>query len=124
SNNRLVRPRKEKAALSTNSTWRLKYAMKINAPAHATVEILLNRRKKLSLFLDNICLIKSIVETDESEVSAELTDDIAAERTATIRNPRSTCGASVIIKIGKTKSLALIPDPDLGSGSGIFKSCP
>src|SRR5438874_4929845 len=98
----LVNPRNENAAFNTKSTCRLRDAMKINAPAQTTVEILLNRRKKPSLFLGKRWVTKSIVETEERDVRAELTDDIAAERMATMRKPRSTCGTSVIMKMGKT----------------------
>ena len=50
------------------------------------------------------------------EVSAELTDDIAADRIATIRQPFSQCGTSVSMKMGKMKSLALISRRVSGSG--------
>src|SRR5216117_1517170 len=83
----LVSPRKEKAAFNTNSTCRLKYATKMSAPAHTTVEVLLNCRKKASLRRGIACLTKSIVETDASEVRAELTEDMSADRIATIRKP-------------------------------------
>src|SRR3954454_11474022 len=76
----LVRPRKEKAVFKTNSTWRLSEATRIRATAHATVESLLNRRKKASLLPGIHCFTKSIVETEDREVRAELTEDIAAER--------------------------------------------
>src|SRR5438093_2899244 len=52
----LVRPRKEKAAFKTNSTCRLKYAIKIKAAAQATVEALLKRKKKPSLRCGKRCL--------------------------------------------------------------------
>src|SRR5262245_12922419 len=81
----LVRPRREKAALNTKSTRRLRLATRINARAHNTVEILLNRRKNDSLRSGEMRWKKSIVETEPSEVSAELTDDIAAESIATMR---------------------------------------
>src|SRR5262249_4817666 len=116
----LVRPRSEKAALSTNSTLRLNEATRMRITAQNMVELLLKRRKKRSLRLGQRCFMKSIVETEANEVSAELTEDIAAARIATIRNPFRTCGTSVIIKIGNTKSLALIPDPGRGSGRGIW----
>ena len=66
-------------------------------------------------------LTKSIVETEASAVSAELTEDMAADKIATIKNPLSKCGTSVIMKIGKMKSLALMPEPGRGSGRGIWK---
>ena len=93
--------------------------MKIKAMAQNTVEILLKRRKNSSLFFGIKCLTKSIVETDASDVSAELTDDIAADKIATIRNPRKRCGTSVIMKIGNTKSFDVMPEPLAGVGSGI-----
>ena len=96
----LVNPRNLKAASSTNATSRLKYATKTNAPAQAIVEILLKRRKKASDRPGNIFLTKSIVETEASEVSAELTEDIAAARMATISKPFNRCGAPVSMKIG------------------------
>src|SRR5205823_3836433 len=83
----LVRPRNENAAFNTKSTCRLKYAMNTSAMAQAIVEDLLNRRKKASSLRGSKCLTKSMVDTDEREVRAELTDDIAAERMATIRKP-------------------------------------
>ena len=63
-----------------------------------------------------------MVETEASEVSAELTEDIAAERIATIKNPFNTCGASVIMKIGKMKSWA--GECGRGVGKGIWKGRP
>src|SRR5882724_3521777 len=94
--------------------------MKINATAQTTVEILLKRRKKASVRCGSRCFTKSMVETDAREVRAELTEDIAAERMATIRNPFRMCGTSVIIKMGNTKSFAFMPEPARGSGSGIW----
>ena len=47
------------------------------------------RKKKVSLRPGRRCLTKSIVETEAREVRAELTEDMAAERMATIRNPFS-----------------------------------
>ena len=67
------------------------------------------------------CGSVAIVETDANEVRAELTEDIAAERTATIRKPRSSTGTSVIMKMGKIKSLAAMPEPGRTCGKGIFK---
>ena len=96
----LVNPRSLKAASRTKATSRLKYATKINAPAQAMVEILLKRRKKDSDRSGNIFLTKSIVETEASEVSAELTEDIAAARMATMSKPFNRCGAPVSMKIG------------------------
>src|SRR3954454_20999704 len=98
--------------------------MKMRATAQTIVESLLNRRKKDSLRCGRKCLTKSMVETEAKDVRAELTEDMAAERMATIRNPFSTCGTSVIMKMGKIKSLALMPEPGLGSGSGIWNGCP
>ena len=66
-----------------------------------------------------MCFRKSIVDTEAKDVRAELTEDIAAARIATIKKPFNRCGTSVIIKIGKMKSFALIPEPGRGSGSGI-----
>jgi len=63
--------------------------VKIKAAAQKTVEYLLKRRKKISLRPGRRCLTKSIVETEAREVRAELTEDMAAERIATIRNPFS-----------------------------------
>src|SRR5207302_1236726 len=120
----LVRPRNENAAFNTNSTLRLKYAIKISATAHTTVESLLNRKKNASLLCGRACLTKSIVDTEASDVSAELTDDIAADKIATIKNPFSKCGTSVTINMGKMKSLALMPEPGRGSGKAIWKGCP
>src|ERR1051325_6343103 len=88
----------------------------MSSAAQTTVEPLLNRRKNSSLRFRAKCFTKSIVETDASEVSAELTDDIAAERIATIRNPFSQCGTAVSMKMGKMKSLRLIPEPGFASG--------
>ena len=65
-----------------------------------------------------------MVETEARDVSAELTDDIAADRMATIRNPFSRCGTSVIMKMGNMKSLAVIPEPGRVSGRGILKGWP
>ena len=76
--------------------------MKISAAAQATVEILLKRRKKDSLRCGRKCLTKSIVETEARDVRAELTEDIAAERMATIRKPFRICGTSVIMKMGNS----------------------
>src|SRR5262245_36591727 len=100
----LVRPRSENAVFKTNSTCRLKYATKTSTAAQATVEVLLNARKKDSVRPCNTGLTKSIVETEANEVRAELTEDIAAARIATMRKPLSRCGASVSMKIGKIKS--------------------
>src|ERR1051325_2597132 len=111
-----VKQRRETAALSTKATWRLRYAIKIKAIAQATVDILLKRKKNASLRCGSRCFTKSIVETEASDVRAELTEDIAAERMATIRKPFRMCGTSVIMKMGKTKSLALMPGRDSGSG--------
>ena len=85
----LVRPRNEKAAFKTNSTWRLREATRIRAAAQATVETLLKRKKNDSLRCGNTCLTKSMVETDASEVRAELTEDMAADKIATIKKPFS-----------------------------------
>src|SRR5216684_4817308 len=83
----LVSPRREKAAFNTKATSRLRYATAISAAPQITVEYLLKRKKKSSLRLwPARGLTKSIVETEASEVRAELTEDIAAERMATIRN--------------------------------------
>src|SRR5512135_2515376 len=95
----------------------------MSAAAHPTVEYLLKRKKKPSLRFGSACFTKSIVETDASEVSAELTEDIAADKMATMRNPRRTCGTSVIMKMGKMKSFALIPEPGRGSGKAIWNGC-
>jgi len=88
------------------------------------VETLLKRRKKLSLRAGMTCLTKSMVETDARAVRAELTEDIAAERMATIRKPFSRCGTSVIMKMGKTKSLAVMPEPGRVSGRAIWIGWP
>ena len=69
-----------------------------------------------------MCFTKSIVETDASEVRAELTEDMAAASMATIRKPFNRCGASVIMKIGKTKSFA--GECGRGMGKGILKAWP
>jgi hypothetical protein len=66
--------------------------------------------------------MKSIVETDASEVMAELMDDIAAARIATMRKPFRRCGTSVSMKIGKMKSFDLMPGR--ASGSGIWNGWP
>src|SRR6266571_7104830 len=113
----LVRPRSEKAAFKTNATSRLRYATAISAAPQITVEYLLKRKKKSSpRLLPARGLTKSIVETEASDVRAELTEDIAAERMATIRNPFSQWGTAVSMKIGKMKSYALMPAPGLVSG--------
>ena len=65
-----------------------------------------------------------MVETEAREVSAELTEDMAADRMATIRKPFSRCGTSVIMKMGKMKSLAVMPEPGRVSGRGIWKGWP
>jgi hypothetical protein len=62
---------------------------------------LLNRRKKPSDFAGKSFLAKSIVETEASEVRAELTEDIAAARMATMSSPFKMCGTAVNMKIGK-----------------------
>ena len=93
-------------------------ATRIKANPHTTVENLLIRKKKLSLRFGASGFTKSMVETDASEVRAELTEDIAADRIATIRKPFSKCGTSVTMNVGKMKSLALMPGR--GSGSGIL----
>src|SRR5205814_2631895 len=110
------------AAFRTNSTFRLRYATTTRFAAQKTVDHLLKRRKNSSdregarsLRAPSRGFTKSIVETDASEVNAELTDDMAAERIATMRKPLSQCGTSVSMKIGKTKSFALMP----GRVSGI-----
>ena len=43
-----------------------------------------------------------MVDTDDSADSAELTEDIAALRIATIKNPFNTIGISVRMKMGNT----------------------
>src|SRR3974390_3209563 len=96
----------------------------MSKPAQATVESLLKRRKNSSLRCGSACLTTSMVETEAREVRAELTEDMAAERMATIRKPFSTCGTSVIMKMGKMKSLAVMPEPGRVSGNGIWKGCP
>src|SRR5438105_3245307 len=85
SNAPAVSPRSENAALSTNVTWRVSHAVKTNIPAQKTVEYLLKRRKYSSSRPFTICRTKSIVDTDASAVMAELIDDIAADRIATMR---------------------------------------
>ena len=57
-----------------------------------------------------------MVETEAREVIAELIEDIAAERIATMRKPFKMCGTSVIMKMGKIKSLDLMPGRASGSG--------
>ncbi len=88
----------------------------MRAAAQNTVEILLTRRKNASDFPGSAFLRKSIVETEASEVSAELTEDIAAASIATISSPFRTCGTAVNMKMGKMKSLALMPLPGRISG--------
>src|SRR5262249_48618148 len=78
-------------------------------------EVLLKRRKKSSPRCRKTGLTKSIVDTEARDVSAELTEDIAAARMATIRNPRNQCGTSVSMKTGKMKSFAWIPGRDCGN---------
>src|SRR5213592_1557083 len=95
----------------------------MRAPAQTTVESLLKRKKKASLRRGSRCFTKSIVDTEASDVRAELTEDMAAERIATIKKPFNRWGTSVIMKIGKMKSKARIPEPGLGSGSGIWNGC-
>lgn len=60
-----------------------------------------------------------MVETEARAEMAELIDDIAAARMATMRKPRMMGGISVTIKMGKMKSLERIPGR--ASGSGIWK---
>src|SRR5882672_4354037 len=117
----LVRPRSSNAAFRTKATCRLKEAIKIRAPAQTTVETLLKRKKNASLRRGNACLTKSMVDTEAKDVSAELTEDIAADKMATIKNPFKTWGTFVRMKIGKTKSLAVMREPGRVSGSGIRK---
>src|SRR5205823_640762 len=101
SNEPPVRPRRENAALSTYSTSRLREATTINGVAHTTVDALQKFRKNPSLRPTRESgLTKSIVETDASDVSAELTDDMDADKMATMRKPFSTCGTAVIMNIG------------------------
>ena len=116
SNAPAVSPRSENAAFNTNVTSRVSHAVPTSTAAQNTVEILLNRRKYSSSRPFTICFTKSIVETDANDVIAELIDDIAADKIATIKNPFKMCGTSVIIKIGKMKSLDLIPGRASGSG--------
>src|SRR6186997_2106386 len=71
----LVSPRSLKAMSRTKVTSRLRYATKIKAAAQKMVEILLKLRKYASDFRGNIFFTKSMVETDASDVSAELTED-------------------------------------------------
>src|ERR1700734_197300 len=91
----LVKPRSEKAVSSTNGRCRLKDATTISTTPHTTVETLLKRRKNSSDLPGSIFLAKSIVETDANEVMAELTEDIAAARMATMSRPFKICGAAV-----------------------------
>jgi len=63
--------------------------------------VLAERRKYSSSRPFTICRTKSIVETGREPVIAELIDDIAAERIATIRHPFSRCGTSVSMKSEK-----------------------
>src|SRR5882724_1718665 len=85
----LVKPRSENAALSTNSTWRESQATSTSTTAQPMVEALLKRRKNASLRPGDRGLRKSIVETDASAVMAELMEDMAAARIATMRKPLS-----------------------------------
>src|SRR6266540_3614125 len=97
----LVRPVRANAAFKTNGISRLAYATTTNPSAHATVERLLNFRKYSSLrSTDRYPWITSIVETDASAESAELTDDMAADRMATIKRPFMIGGTAVRIKMG------------------------
>ncbi|HTA31508.1 MAG TPA: hypothetical protein VK731_13535, partial [Candidatus Cybelea sp.] len=66
---------------------RLAEATAMSTAPQSTVEILLNRRKKTSDFSGKSFLAKSIVETEASEVRAELTEDMAAARMATMSRP-------------------------------------
>src|SRR5688572_12022068 len=95
-----VSPRRENAALSTNVTCRVRNAVNTSRAAQKTVEYLLKRKKYSSSRCFMICFTKSMVETDASDVMAELIDDIAADRIATIRKPFRMWGTSVIMKIG------------------------
>src|SRR5688572_20040518 len=104
-----VNPRREKAASRTNFTWRVAKAVRTSIPAQNTVEYLLKRRKYSSSRRLAIGFTKSIVETEASDVMAELIDDIAAERIATMRKPFKMCGTSVTMKMGKMKSFDLMP---------------
>src|SRR5580658_7215022 len=97
----LVRPRREKAVSTTKGRCRLAEATAMSTAPHATVEILLKRRKKSSDLPGSHFLAKSIVETEASEVRAELTEDMAAARIATMSRPFKTCGTPVNMKMGK-----------------------
>ena len=111
-----MRPRREKAALRTKVTSRVSHAVPTSTAAQKTVEYLLKRRKYSSSRPFTIWRTKSIVETEASAVIAELIEDIAAERIATMRKPFRRCGTSVIMKMGKMKSLDLMPGRASGSG--------
>src|SRR5689334_24167692 len=82
-----VSPRNENAAFKTNVTSRVSHAVNTSIAAQNTVEYLLKRRKYSSLRSFTICFTKSIVDTEASAVIAELIEDIAADRIATIRKP-------------------------------------
>src|SRR5580698_3263345 len=113
----LVKPRNEKAVSTTFGRARLAEATTISTAPHSTVETLLKRRKKPSDLSGNSFLAKSIVETEASEVKAELTEDMAAARIATMSSPFKMCGTAVNMKMGKMKSSALIPLPGRTSGT-------
>src|SRR5436190_22594233 len=88
----LVKPRTSIAAFRTNGTLRVSHATPISAAAQNTVEFRLKRKKNSSSLRGQSRFTKSIVETDDKAVKAELILDIAAESIATIRKPRNRCG--------------------------------
>ena len=82
-----VSPRKAKAAFKTKSTFRLRYAPKLT-PGPGQSRPLAEPQEEGSLFRGT-WFTKSIVDTEARAVSAELTEDMAADSIATIKNPRN-----------------------------------
>ena len=66
-------------------------------------------------------MTKSIVETEASEVRAELTEDIAADRMATMRKPFSRCGHFGHHEDGKDEVVGVDAEPGAVPGRGILK---
>ncbi len=66
------------------------------------VEYLLKRKYQSSLLRPPVSgLTKSMVETEASAERVELTEDMAAERMATMISPFSKFGMTEMMKIGK-----------------------
>ena len=62
---------------------------------------------------------KSITETEDNALSAELTEDIAAAKMPTNNSPFTPTGASVSMKIGKAKSVCFLPNAFSGMSIAI-----